>query len=105
MDGREFLGVAQDDAAGPSEAHWRSGVVNAYYALMLEGRDALLRWGFTIPPRQNVHAWIRLSCIYAADTDLKNIGYALENLVRLRTLAHYHLKPAPAFTSGAKAQE
>src|SRR5437868_114749 len=103
MDGREFLAVAQDDAAGSSPAHWRSAAVNAYYALMLEVRDALLRWGFTVPPQQGVHAWVRLKCVYAADADLKAIGRALENLVQLRNKAHYNLKPLPEFISASRS--
>jgi len=103
MDGRDFLDVAQDDAAGPSSAHWRSAAVNAYYALMLEGRDALLRWGFPLPPRQGVHAWVRLKFVYAADADLKVIGDALEDLVKLRNNAHYNLKPLSEFALATHA--
>jgi len=41
MDGRAFLGVARDLAPMATEAHWRAAGVCAYYALMLEARDAL----------------------------------------------------------------
>jgi hypothetical protein len=104
MDGRAFLAVAEDNAAGPSEAYWRSAVVNAYYALMLEGRDALLRWGFSIPPRQGVHAWVRLTLTYAAAPDLKEIAYALDELVQLRNKAHYNLKPLSEIASATDTQ-
>jgi len=68
MNGRAFLEVARSDVAGPSEAYWRAAAVHAYYALILECRDALLRWGVTIPPRQNVHAFTRLQLTYSSAT-------------------------------------
>ena len=36
MDGRALLDVARELAAGSSEAHWRSSVGRAYYALLHE---------------------------------------------------------------------
>ena len=88
MHGRAFLDAAQDLAALSTEAHWQTAAVSAYYALMLEGRDALEPWGFTTPPRANVHAFVRLTFSYAADPMLKDIGKALDELVRLRNQAH-----------------
>jgi hypothetical protein len=41
MDGRSFLDVATDLAAGPTEAHWRAAAGRAYYALFHEGLAAL----------------------------------------------------------------
>ena len=51
---------------------------------MLECRDALFRWGFKLPPRENVHSLVRLRFTFAADADLKNIGMTLETLVKRR---------------------
>ena len=70
---------------------------------MLEGREALFRWGFSLPARQGVHAWVRLKFLYAADADLKEIGYALDDLVHLRNKAHYNLKPLAEFAAAAPA--
>jgi hypothetical protein len=99
MDGRAFLDVARDLAAGSSEPHWRSGVGRAYYALLHEVLGALRRWGFSIPPRDKVHTFARLKLVYATDPDLKRIGLTLEALGRLRNAADYHLSTAGPFLS------
>ncbi len=97
MKGREFLAPARDDAAGHTAAHWRTAVVSAYYALMLECRDALKRWGRPVPPKQRVHADVRLILTFATDPDVKFLGFELDDLVQLRNTAHYDLLPHPAF--------
>src|SRR4051794_7351079 len=104
MDGRAFLDPARDLAAGPAEPHWRTAAGNAYYALLLECREALGRWGTPLPPHQNVHSFVRLTVLFAKDADLKRLGTTLDGLVQLRNRASYQLNPAPSFTSGAAAQ-
>jgi hypothetical protein len=105
MAGRGFLEVARELAAGPTPYHWRTAVVNAYYALFLECRDALSAWGFALPPRDNAHAWVRLRCTYATDADLKRIGDALDKLVKRRNPASYDLRSLPLFSTSTVAYE
>jgi hypothetical protein len=89
MDGKAFLDVARELCRGLSEAHWRTAAGRAYYALLLEGWAALLRWGFVTPPHQSMHVFVRLRFNYAADPDLKQIGFSLDRLSRLRNQADY----------------
>ena len=104
MNGRAFIDLAPDILAGNTEAHRRSAVGRAYYGLMLECRDALFRWGFKLPPRDNVYTFTRLRFYCAADPDLKKIGWALDYLVQLRSRADYDLSPHVDFASNARAQ-
>jgi hypothetical protein len=105
MRGREYLELAREILLGATERHWRGTAGRAYYALMLECRDALSQWGFPVPPRQNVHTFVRLHFRYPADHGLKRIADVLERSVQLRNLADYELSPLPEFRSGARAAQ
>src|SRR5262245_30291089 len=104
MQGREFIARAREIMVGAAERHWRGAAGRAYYAVMLECRDALFRWGFTLPPRENMHTFARLRFTFPADADLKKIGDTLEKLNRLRNRADYDLSAVKDFASATAAQ-
>ncbi len=105
MRGREFLELAHEWLAGAEERHWRGVVGRAYYALMLECRDALVRWGFSCPPRDNVHTFVRMRFSFPALVELKQIGNFLDSLGRLRNKADYDLTSVVAFQDSSKARQ
>jgi hypothetical protein len=104
MRGREFLDLAREVAVGGTEVHRRGTVIHSYYAVILECRDALRRWGVVIPRLQNMHAFVRLKCTYARDVDLRTIGDILDRLVQERNAASYDLSSLPAFATDLAAQ-
>jgi hypothetical protein len=104
MQGRRFLDLAREILAGATDVHWRGCAGRAYYAFMLECRDVLLRWGWTIPRRDNVHTFVRLRFLYAAEADLNAIGRTLDRLGQLRNKANYDLTAVTAFTSDTHAR-
>jgi hypothetical protein len=106
MPGREFLELARELLGfGTSPRHWRAIVIHAYYALLLECRDAMTRWGLPPLARQQVHAQVRLRLIFSSNRDLKDIGLLLERLGADRNSASYDLRPLPLFASAATAQD
>jgi hypothetical protein len=104
MQGRAFLLVARDDVLGLTEAHWRTAAGRAYYALFLEARDALQRWGIPPTPHQSEHWFVRLRFYIRANADLKPIGLALDGLSRLRNEADYRLAVPGRFVNNVEAQ-
>jgi hypothetical protein len=105
MDGRAFLQSARDLLAVPSEANWRSAAGRSYYALLHEGRVILDRWGFSLPPRESLHSFVRLRFDYAAHPELKQVGDAVGQLGRLRNQADYRLDvPGPFGSATVSAQ-
>jgi hypothetical protein len=80
-------------------------LIHSYYALLLECRDAMSRWGLPPLPRQQVHAQVRLRLSFSSDRDLKQIGYWLEDLGKHRNRANYDLHPQPSFATAALAQQ
>jgi hypothetical protein len=91
MRGRAFLKTARRLLSSKAEEDWRTAAGRAYYALMQEGNDALVRWGIKPRPGENVHTFVRLRFAYATNKDAKDIGDWLDALVRLRNEADYRL--------------
>jgi hypothetical protein len=103
MQGRAFLELARDVVLGGTEKHWRCTVGRAYYAVVLECRDALARWGYPLPPGESVHRWVRMRFDYPAHADLNFIGTRTGRLARLRNQADCDLSALAAFASDARA--
>ena len=61
----------------------------SYYALMLEARELLGRWGLSRPPRDKVHNFVQLKLLYSADPGLRQVGLTLERPGKLRIDADY----------------
>src|SRR5450432_251507 len=104
MRGRAFLVLARETILGGKERHWRGASGRAYYALMLECRDALIRWGFPMPPGDGGHRFSRTRFSVPGNTDLRFIADRFDFLAPLRNKADYILTPVPEFASNAKAQ-
>ena len=96
MKGREFLDYARSLLPSLREVAARAVVIHAYYGLFLECRDALRRWQFVPPRRENVHTWVRFRFAHAGDRDLQVIGAALADWSRERNFASYDLKYTPS---------
>jgi hypothetical protein len=105
MDGREFLQSARALLAAPSEANWRSATGRAYYALLHEGRVALDRWGFPLPPRDNIHTFVRLRFAYPTHPDVRQVRDALDRLGQLRNAADYRLASPGVFAASGAADD
>jgi hypothetical protein len=103
MQGRAFLELAQELIKGSAEQHWRGATIHAYYGLMLECRDAQIRWGRPAPSRQRVHQDLRLTFVDASDPDLRTISVALDRLVTARNRASYDLSSLPEFATDIEA--
>lgn len=105
MQGREFLDLAREIVGNGGERHWRGAHIHAYYALLLEGREVLARWGFPAPSVHTVHHHVRNKLTFASDKDLKSIGITLDHLSQRRSWASYLLGPHVRHASEAAARQ
>jgi hypothetical protein len=105
MRGKRYLDLAREIILGGSEMHWRGAAGRAYYALMLECREALARWGFRPQPRESVHSFVRARFSSPSEPSLNLIGKRLRELHSLRNSADYDLASVPAFSASTEATD
>ena len=103
MDGREFLPIARDLSQGATEAYWRTAAGRAYYAVMLEIRDAFIRWGLSAPPQRSVHISVRQRLYTSKDGDMKQVAQMLDLLRDLRGMADYETSSPAKFATNVEA--
>jgi hypothetical protein len=77
----------------------------AYYALLHEGRKALDRWGFPLPPREDLHRFVRMRFGFAAHPDAVPVGQALDELGQWRNHADYRLASPGIFASDTRTTQ
>ena len=99
MRGREFLRSARDLLAVGGEHNRRTALGRAYYALVHEGADGLLRWGFPKPPGEQIHRFVRLRFDSTPHADLFPVGAILGQLGRRRNEADYQLTHPGVFAN------
>jgi hypothetical protein len=104
MRGREFLTVARDLARQATEAHWRVASGRAYYALLLELRDAMTAWGLSRPVPSQVHQLVYRRLFVSSDPDIKQIGISFHQLRLARGRAEYETWPLVEFATDAGAK-
>jgi hypothetical protein len=105
MRGRAFLVLAREIVLGGKERHWRGAAGRAYYALMLECRETLIRWGFPMPPGDGGHRFARSRFSVPGNADLRFIVDRFDRLAPLRNKADYILTTLLEFSSDARAQD
>jgi hypothetical protein len=103
MQGRVFIDVARRNLSGGTESFWRAAAGRAYYAIMLEARDVLARWGLQPPPRNNIHYFVQSRFNVGPDPGVLTIGATLNRLKGLRTGADYDLSALPKFRTDVAA--
>jgi uncharacterized protein (UPF0332 family) len=91
MTGHDFLTVADDLAAGTTEAAWRSAISRAYYAAFHVAREFLIRLGFRVATGDRAHAYLWLRLSNTKDPVADACGQLLQDLRSRRNTADYDL--------------
>src|SRR5208337_4398264 len=96
MNGRDFLPLARNLAALPTEVAWRSALSRAYYAAFHVARDLLESMGFAVPKADAAHkhlAWRLGNC---GAPQVEDAGRKLDILRGDRNSADYDMRhPLP----------
>jgi uncharacterized protein (UPF0332 family) len=105
MNGRDFLPVARQLAAGTTEAEWRTAISRAYYACFHVARRLLTDLGFTVPRADRAHHYLAFRLSNSGEPAVEQAGRDLETLRRVRDRADYDETPAvPQPQAGAGVQ-
>ncbi len=104
MNGREFLRVARHLLGRSGEEYRRTNVGRAYYALFLECRDAVHRWGLLLP-RHNLHQTLRNKFARSHDATLINLSHRLDRLGQWRGQADYQLTETSPYADDSRTRQ
>ncbi|HEY1380216.1 MAG TPA: hypothetical protein VGF55_25665 [Gemmataceae bacterium] len=96
--------MARELAQEPTEAHWRSASGRAYYALLIELRDAMTNWGLSRPLPSQVHQLVYRRLFVPTDPDMKQIGIWFDRLRTARVRADYETWALAEFGTDAGAK-
>jgi hypothetical protein len=105
MDGRAFLGSAQHLLTLPNEANWQSAASRLYLALLHEARVALDRWGFPLPPQDDIHDFVLSRFDSYPNMDLLRVADALRRLSLFVKGADFALSSAGLFADAAAVSQ
>jgi uncharacterized protein (UPF0332 family) len=94
MDPRDFLAVAINLGASTDEAHRRTAVSRAYYALFLNARRMLEVESLPLGHLHDDHRLVPEYFRDAGDERLADVGDAIADLRRERNLADYDMDAA-----------
>jgi uncharacterized protein (UPF0332 family) len=89
MNGRDFLPLAIDLAAGRSEAAWRTSLGRSYYAVFHVARTLLRDLGFVVPREDKAHSFLYFRLNNCGDAAVEQAARDLNMLRTLRNQADY----------------
>ena len=92
MNGRDFLRLARQLAAGRTEAEWRTAIGRAYYAAFHVARQLLEDLKFRVPHADRAHKYLALRLSNAGDPAIQLAGSDLDQLRSERNHADYDLR-------------
>ncbi len=92
MNPGDFISVAEELAKGKREAHRRSAISRAYYAVFHEAKQALqTKRNEYVPKNSNAHAHVQTWLINQQDNTLSALGSDIGNLHSQRLRADYNI--------------
>jgi uncharacterized protein (UPF0332 family) len=92
MNAREFLELAEELLAGPSEVYWRTAVSRAYFFAFHVARSLMEKAGFEVPESDAAHAYLSMRLSNAKHPEIQEAGRGLEDSRRARNRADYRIE-------------